>query len=167
MSNTSSTSFEFRISSMRFFHRSFSDSTPLLSFTFLSSFPLSPIHSSPPFTLSFLSAPPPLLPLLRSSRCSLSLSLDPHSPALDTGNAVPLSRAQRCGNVARAGVRRAQGRVVGTVGKFSCRRLCARRQWCSTIGTGNPARLPAFTLQERFTAHAKKGGVGRGKKVYH
>lgn len=74
MSNTSSTSFEFRISSMRFFHRSFSDSTPLLSFTFLSSFPLSPIHSSPPFTLSFLSAPPPLLPLLRSSRCSLSLS---------------------------------------------------------------------------------------------
>lgn len=75
MSNTSSTSFEFRISSMRFFHRSFSDSTPLLSFTFLSSFPLSPIHSSSPFTLSFLSAPPPLLPLLRSSRCSLSLSL--------------------------------------------------------------------------------------------
>lgn len=100
---------------------------------------------------------------------SLSLCRSSLSPALDTGNAVPLSRAERCGNVARAGVRRAQGRVVGTVGKFSCRRLCARRQWCSPPPSLRGILLDFLLSRSKSVSprtQKRKGGAGRGGKRY-
>lgn len=181
---------EFRVSSFVSLRRDFSifrsfslsldrqQPSLLSSFTFLSSFPLSPIHSSsPPFTLSFLSAPlstsssSSSLGFISMLSLSLSLCRSSFSPALDAGNAVPLSRAERCGNVARAGVRRAQGRVVGTVGKFSCRRLCARRQWCSPPPSLRGILLDFLLSRSKSVSprtQKKKGGAGRrGKKVYH
>lgn len=181
VSTTRVSSFEFRISSTRFFHFSIFLSLSIIN-SLLSSapspfFPLSLCHrSTPPLLHSlFPFSPrhsPPLLPppLLGSSRCfpSLSLCRSSLSPALDTGNAVPLSRAERCGNVARAGVRRARGGDCGKI--LMPATVCPPPVvLTTTVATGNPARLPAFTLQERFTAHAKKEGRSRerGKKVYH
>lgn len=183
VSTTRVSSFEFRISSTRFFHFSIFLSLSIIN-SLLSSapspfFPLSLCHrSTPPLLHSlFPFSPrhsPPLLPpppLLGSSRCfpSLSLCRSSLSPALDTGNAVPLSRAERCGNVARAGVRRAQGRVVGTVGKFSCRRLCARRQWCSPPPSLRGILLDFLLSRSKSVSprtQKKRGGAGRGGKRY-
>lgn len=153
----SSTAFSPQLLHLSFLFPSVTSSTPPLLHSL---FPFSPRHS------------PPLLPppLLGSSRCfpSLSLCRSSLSPALDTGNAVPLSRAERCGNVARAGVRRARGGDCGKI--LMPATVCPPPVvLTTTVATGNPARLPAFTLQERFTAHAKKEGRSRerGKKVYH
>lgn len=154
----SSTAFSPQLLHLSFLFPSVTSSTPPLLHSL---FPFSPRHS------------PPLLPppLLGSSRCfpSLSLCRSSLSPALDTGNAVPLSRAERCGNVARAGVRRAQGRVVGTVGKFSCRRLCARRQWCSPPPSLRGILLDFLLSRSKSVSprtQKRKGGAGRGGKRY-
>lgn len=181
VSTTRVSSFEFRISSTRFFHFSIFLSLSIINFSpqllhlsFL--FPsvtdpllLSSIHSflslRATLHLFFL-----LLSWVHLDAFPLSLSLcrSSLSPALDTGNAVPLSRAERCGNVARAGVRRARGGDCGKI--LMPATVCPPPVvLTTTVATGNPARLPAFTLQERFTAHAKKEGRSRerGKKVYH
>lgn len=176
VSTTRVSSFEFRISSTRFFHFSIFLSLSIIN-SLLSSapspfFPLSLCHrSTPPLLHSlFPFSPrhsPPLLPpppLLGSSRCFPSLSLCRSS--LSRVGHGQRSASQPGGEVWQ---RRESGCASGTGARGGdCGKILMPATVCpppvvltTTVATGNPARLPAFTLQERFTAHAKKEGRSR------
>lgn len=182
VSTTRVSSFEFRISSTRFFHFSIFLSLSIIN-SLLSSapspfFPLSLCHlihsSSPPFTLSFLSAPLSTSSSFSSSpgfismlSLSLSLSVDPRSLPRWTRATQCLSAGRR--GVATSRERVCVGRVVGTVGKFSCRRLCARRQWCSPPPSLRGILLDFLLSRSKSVSprtQKRKGGAGRGGKRY-
>lgn len=182
VSTTRVSSFEFRISSTRFFHfsiflsRSTAFSPQLLHLSFL--FPsvtdpllLSSIHSflSLRATLHLFFF---LLSWVHLDAFPLSLSLCRSS--LSRVGHGQRSASQPGGEVWQ---RRESGCASGTGARGGdCGKILMPATVCpppvvltTTVATGNPARLPAFTLQERFTAHAKKEGRSRerGKKVYH
>lgn len=158
----SSTAFSPQLLHLSFLFPSVTSSTPPLLHSL---FPFSPRHSPP-----LLPSPP----LLGSSRCFPSLSLSLSILALSRVGHGQRSASQPGGEVWQ---RRESGCASGTGARGGdCGKILMPATVCpppvvltTTVATGNPARLPAFTLQERFTAHAKKEGRSRerGKKVYH
>lgn len=97
----------------------------------------------------------------------LSLSVDPRSLPRWTRATQCLSAGRR--GVATSRERVCVGRVVGTVGKFSCRRLCARRQWCSPPPSLRGILLDFLLSRSKNVSprtQKKKGGAGRGGKRY-
>ena len=154
------------VPSPKLVHSLLSQISPYLLFVFLA---FNSMHS---LSLSFSFWSLPLLASLLSLFLSGSLPpLDLSFSQVGRGNAVPLSRA-KVWQRRESGCASAAGFVVGTVGKFSCRRLCQWQRCSSTSRIIRPETLRDFLLSRsesvhRFTVHAKKKNEEEEKKRYH